>query len=245
MKIKVIGIDCATKPQKTGIALGIVDGDEVKILKADSGGPNKPIEKTLSEWINADDKVLIAIDAPLGWPNALGDKLVHHQAGQSLNSNPNDLFRRTTDKIVKDKVGKTPLDIGADRIARTACAALELIAKLEKIMGEKIPLAWDKNLKTRMAVIEVYPAGTLVAHKIPSTGYKGPENGKERTQIIEQLGKLVELPLKVENLKRNADALDAAICILAAHDFLIGNIIEPDNKELAYKEGWIWVKSTE
>lgn len=242
MKIEVIGIDCSTEPRKTGIALGIVHGGQVEIIEAEVGGDNIPIAETLFKWINRDDKVLIAIDAPLGWPITLSNTLINHHAGQRLRAEPDDLFRRTTDKVIKNKVGKTPLDVGSDRIARTAYAALELIRELEEISGLNIHLAWDKNLESRISVIEVYPSATLKAHNIRSNRYKGLENRDARSQIIEQLKEIIKLPKDLEKLERNADVLDAVICILAADDFLIGDVIEPEDKELAYKEGWIWVK---
>jgi len=44
------------------------------------------------------------------------------------------------------------------------------------------------------------------------------------------------------NMINNADMLDAAICLLAAKNYLMGDIYYPANMELAKKEGWIWVK---
>ena len=38
------------------------------------------------------------------------------------------------------------------------------------------------------------------------------------------------------------DALDAALCCTAAADFLRGNAFEPQDIDLARKEGWIWVR---
>ncbi len=40
----------------------------------------------------------------------------------------------------------------------------------------------------------------------------------------------------------SADVLDSAVCLLAAKDFLKGNVYFPSNLEKAKKEGWIWVK---
>jgi hypothetical protein len=38
------------------------------------------------------------------------------------------------------------------------------------------------------------------------------------------------------------DALDAALCCAAAADFMSGNVFEPQDIDLARKEGWIWVR---
>ena len=46
----------------------------------------------------------------------------------------------------------------------------------------------------------------------------------------------------MEILEKNADALDSAVCLLAAKDFIEGNVYYPENISLAKKEGWIWVR---
>lgn len=40
------------------------------------------------------------------------------------------------------------------------------------------------------------------------------------------------------------DALDAAICIMAAVDFAKETVYKPENIEVARKEGWIWFNQT-
>jgi hypothetical protein len=63
---------------------------------------------------------LDAIDAPLGWPKPLAETLIDHRAGLPIETPANAMFRRTTDLFIQRKLKKTPLDVGADRIARTA-----------------------------------------------------------------------------------------------------------------------------
>jgi hypothetical protein len=41
-------------------------------------------------------------------------------------------------------------------------------------------------------------------------------------------------------LESNADTLDAAVCVLAAKDFLEGRACQPVDLDLAVREGWIW-----
>ena len=45
---------------------------------------------------------------------------------------------------------------------------------------------------------------------------------------------------QVEALCRNDDLLDAAVCVLAAQDFLTGRAVPPPDRCLAECEGWIW-----
>jgi hypothetical protein len=53
----------------------------------------------------------------------------------------------------------------------------------------------------------------------------------------------LHLPNDVGLMVKNADALDAAVCVLAGHDFVTGACQRPENPERARKEGWIWVRS--
>ena len=41
---------------------------------------------------------------------------------------------------------------------------------------------------------------------------------------------------------QNADVLDAALCVVAALDFLSGEGMPPDEPKVARREGWIWVR---
>jgi predicted nuclease with RNAse H fold len=244
-EIKIIGIDCSTDPKKTGIACGLFDGKKTKIKKVHLGSP---VVQTIFDWTSDNETVLIAIDAPLGWPEKLGCLLVNHRAGNSMNIDPDKLFRRVTDTTVEQRIHKRPLDVGANLIARTAHKALEIIEQLRKQKKlTEIPLAWKKELESGISVIEVYPAATLKAHSLLKSNYK--EKEELRKEIISGIGGIIELPKDPSDtndlLLKYVDVLDAAICVLAAHDFLIDDVIKPDNIELACKEGWIWVKNND
>ena len=151
------------------------------------------------------------------------------------------MFRRQTDRTVHAALGKLPLDVGADRIARTAVAALRLLDELRSRTGHEIPLAWKSEL-VEPAAIEVYPAGTLVALGLRSSGYKEPGQTERRREILEILSKRIEGPLERGLLLQNADVLDATLCVVAALDFLSGAVIPPEEPEVARREGWIWVR---
>jgi hypothetical protein len=57
---------------------------------------------------------LIAIDAPLGWPKPLAETLIKHRAGMPIETPANAMFRRNTDLFIQTRLGKRPLDVGAD-----------------------------------------------------------------------------------------------------------------------------------
>jgi predicted RNase H-like nuclease len=237
----VIGIDCATDPKKVGIALADCDESKCALVAVELGESQELLARKIASWLPSSDPALLALDAPLGWPASLGPALVQHVAGEPLGQNPNLLFRRGTDRFVKEEIGKQSLDVGADRIARTAQAALRLVADIRKLTGHPIPLAWSREIPGP-AAIEVYPAATLTAHGLRASGYKKPRDEKQRAEILQGLGDWVDIePHLTALLTSNADALDAAVCVLAGRDFIRGHALPPPDLDEAKREGWIWV----
>jgi predicted RNase H-like nuclease len=232
----IIGIDCATDPRKVGLARGVSDSTGLTVTDVTSGGPG--MVDMIAEWIG-DAEALIALDAPLGWPCTLGVALAEHQAGAPLA--PAAHFNRESDRLVHRIVGKKPLDVGSDRIARTARAALILLDQLRDRLGCAIPLAWTPNDRGVVA-IEVYPAATLHAHGLPSHAYKKKEQITQRDLIlsgVRRLARIQDASVQV----RSADELDAIVCTIGAHDFCQGSVLHPDEPQIARKEGWIWVRT--
>src|SRR5437899_710638 len=127
MRVTLIGIDCATVDAKVGLALGWYDGDRARVETALLCSRKKSAVATVAGWLrSAGTPALLAIDAPLGWPAPLAIALAKHRAGETIDVEPHAMFRRATDRAISDEVGKTPLDVGADRIARTAHRALKI-----------------------------------------------------------------------------------------------------------------------
>jgi len=245
MSATIIGIDCATQDKNVGLALGSFDGNEARIERVVAGLKEGAVVEIVADWIGRHPPALLALDAPLGWPKGLRQALRGHKAGKPIRVEPHEMFRRETDVFVKSRFGKTPLDVGADRIARTAHRALELLHKLRARTGQEIPLAWKPSTIPRTCAIEVYPAATLRAHGIEAQGYKQKAARNARQSLLGQLKEKLSLPSDPTSLKylqSNDDALDAAICVLAGVDFLRGEVIDPTDLKLAKKEGWIWVK---
>ena len=242
MSIQIIGVDCATVPGKVGLANSIYENQELALIEVQVGSKKQTVAESIASWLMPDLNSLITIDAPLGWPQLMGDELASHQAGYPIHQESNNFFRRATDKFIKRKVGKQPLDVGADRIARTAMAALVILKELRDITNCPIPLAWNQEI-TGLNTIEVYPAGTLRSYKLPDTGYKSnnPEHRQRRAEILDQLSRYMTIK-DTTLLLANADVLDASLCCLAGADFVRGKTMQPENQELAKKEGWIWIK---
>ena len=238
----LIGIDCATQDSKVGIAWGTLTGTVVEVAEALVCGRTVSAASQIADWTrSASGPTLLAIDAPLGWPTALGPQLINHSAGKEISTSANELFRRKTDRFIQERLKKTPLDVGADRIARTAHAALRMIGELRHLVGQPIPMAWSPAI-TGIEAIEVYPAATLLSRGIRSGGYKRPENISERREIIEGLASELMLRSCITQVEQNADALDAAVCLLAAADFVRGQAAPPEDTIAAVREGWIWTR---
>lgn len=233
--MRVVGIDMATQPNKTGIAIATAVGDHVVLERVVLPTTRAALVEAIVDAF--EDPCLLAIDAPLGWPVALGATLAEHVAGHPLAASTNEMFLRETDALVHRVFGKKPLEVGADRIARTAHAALKLIDDLRQTLAVELPLAWATP--TNPCAIEVYPAATLLAHGISPRGYKGRGGGGVRAEIARRLEPLVELPPDPQLIESD-HALDAAICVLAAADFLAGRCLEPTHADIAQREGWIW-----
>ena len=235
---QIVGIDCAAQAKKVGLAYS--KGSSV--LGVVAGVPD-PAGQIL-DWGDWDLPLLLAMDAPLGWPKPMAIELGQHRPGVAIQTAPNDFFRRRTDRVVHKALNRPTLDVGADKIARAAHGALQLLDDVRTRSGRSLPILWEIPDDSESGVIEVYPAGTLKTHGYPFQGYKSnkPEQAALRRVIAEHLAEVLTLP-KSPIVTANADVLDAVVCVIAGLDFLSGSCIEPgDDLEIAKTEGWIWVK---
>jgi hypothetical protein len=143
-------LDCATVDAKVGLALGVLGELGLEVQQATLCTRERAAASVIAGWVrDSQDPVLIAIDAPLGWPKPLAETLINHSAGMPIETPANAMFRRTTDLFIQTRLGKRPLDVGADRIARTAYAALAILAILRVELGIPIPLAWTPAVVRR------------------------------------------------------------------------------------------------
>jgi len=239
----LIGLDAASSLSKFGYSIGRYDGAVVRIESAgliESNGQANVINTQIAPILRTEDQALIAIDAPLGWPKTLATELKEHRAGEAFTVEKDALFQRQTDRLLHKRLGKKPLEIGADRIARAAHRALEVLSWLRKESMKPIPLAWTARFSGVVA-IEVYPAGTLVSRSLSHSGYKKEEQRGVRDAIADALaGEIPDLKRYVDG---NTDVFDACLCLVAAKDFVNGLAVPPSDFDSARAEGWIWVRS--
>ena len=245
----IIGVDCAAQPNNTGMARGEIEGGRLTIRNVERGDRRRTPAVVLREWLGAVSgrPTLLALDAPLGWPVAMGKALNGHRAGLPIDVHPDYMFRRITDRYVKKQTRKTPLEVGANLIARTAHSALSLLNCLREATNEEIPLKWCLSPWTGIQAIEVYPALTLRALGIEEKGYKkGTSEGRTaRASIVEKMRTRIEFEPGVGNqMKDSDDLVDAVVCVQAGFDFLRGLCMTPpkDEMDTVIREGWIWFR---
>ena len=227
--------------------MGVYKNERPIIQDVVLGSKAEPsIQEMVCNWIfeAGDIPTLLAIDAPLGWPAGLRAALNYHQAGNNVDVNPDIMFSRMTDRVVKKQTGKRPLEVGANLMARTGHAALRLLNDIRIATGKEIPLKWDLKPWNGVQAIEVYPALTLRALGIEENEYKNKKDGRKR--VVKNLKKYVEYTDQVNQIEKdmenNDDLIDAVLCILAGCDFLRGKCVTPKNGEenITHLEGWIW-----
>jgi len=237
----VIGVDCATVAKAVGLARARRMHGRWRLLEATVGSAERLPAAVLTDWLREEPEALLALDAPLGWPAALGHVLANHAAGEPIAVPIERMFQRVTDHDVRSRTSKRPLEVGADRIARTAWATLALLAELRAANGHALPLAWDTTVPDAPAAIEVYPAATLRAHGLPASGYKEP-HAAARAAIDAWVRNRIDLPAGLDLVGGVGHVLDAVLCVVAGLDFLAGEAPGPEDPETARREGWIWVR---
>ena len=146
--LSVIGVDCATDSTKVGVAAGLYHGGQFRVTDVELCTKEQNAASLTAKWLAGCSKCVIGIDAPLGWPQPLAESLANHSAGDHIAAPAHHLFRRETDRYVYQKTRKMPLDVGADRIARTAYAALQMLNDIRQQTGKRVPLAWTSSSMT-------------------------------------------------------------------------------------------------
>jgi len=241
----LLGIDCAVDPKKCGFASGTATHGRIIVESVITGLREEELLGSICSSINNNPTTLLAIDAPFGWPVSLEESLQGHKAGDVIAQDANTLFRRETDRFIKEHINKQPLDVGADRIARTAWAALRLLDIIRSKTQQEIPVAWKPGSVTRTSCIEVYPAATIEARQLPSVGYKGKteEKVEARLQLLDRLRAVLEVNEEQQQMMlKSDDAFDAVLCLLAGQDFTQNSVFTPPDLSVAEREGWIWVR---
>lgn len=229
-EVCIIGVDCATQPRKTGLARASWSGDRIRLEEARRAHPSEPAADILCAWMSTPNPVLLCLDAPLGWPAALGRELSGHCAGERIAEDADAMFHRHTDRVIQERLGKRPLEVGANFIARTALAAVQLLQEVRERSGLELALARHAGPITGPTAIEVYPAAL---RRLRGWHDRAAVDGGLACAFADPPPSLVDA---------TDDVQDAVLCVLAGADFLGGRAVGPTATEwaLAEREGWIW-----
>jgi hypothetical protein len=241
----VVGIDMATEPSKTAVSIARPSRAGLMVATTFVPRSQEDLVERIAAETAASARVLLAVDAPLGWPAALSAILAAHRAGSPISCERDAFFARATDHFVAREVGKSPLAVGSNYIARTAHAALAMLEQLRRQHGCSLQMAWEPGFDGHEAVIEVYPAGTLASRGLPASGYKKPGQRVERERILRAVREEIGVGVSEEMVVASDHVLDSLLCTLAGADFLEGRCLAPADLDLAAKEGWIWVMRPE
>lgn len=190
----------------------------------------------------SNDKVLIAIDAPLGVPKDFIPFFKKpFNIGKPESGIENPVAYRYTDRHINRFSGKAPLSI-LDKMGINVTVALSHVAEWKK-NGFKV--IGPKSVQSKNQIIEVYP-GTIrqTSHTI-KTQIRNLLILLNDSSILDNYGYY----LKEEGVKKS-DKLDSALCAILGMSFLVNesrlprldkNIPLEFSRNSSYlKEGWIY-----
>lgn len=241
----LVGIDAAVQEERLGLALGCLDASgEARLERVTLGTAGESPEATVAGWLREARQYLVAINAPLGWPQGLATALQDHRAGEPLEGERADpLWLRGTERRIQALTGRAPRAVTTAGLTPRALSALTLLARLRARSTHPLPLAWVQTQDC--GVLEVRAQATLRALGLPDAPYAGRSHKARhaREAIVESLRGHMSLSVRTEVLTQNVDLLDAALAVAAAADFARGLCLPPDDPAVAKREGWIWVRS--
>ena len=225
--MRILGIDLAAQPENTGACV-------VEWLPDRAVAAPAPVEDdALVEF--ARDVDLVAVDAPLGWPDAFVAAVHAHHSGVPWPAGPDsvELRMRLTDQVLA-ATRFYPLSVSSDRIAVAAFRAARLAGRL----AEGQPRDGSGRL------VELYPAVALYTWGLPYRRYKGTTGTELRGALVGRLCAAAPwLDVDAAALCRRDHDLDALVCALVGRAAATGRTARPaeDQRDRARREGWIHV----
>lgn len=231
------GVDLATQPAKTGLAVIEWRLAEARLTRLQLGVADRDVVQAA---LTADK---VGIDCPLGWPDDFIAFITAHAGGRvelSTAESGDELRRRLayrqTDRVVR-QAGYSPLSVAADRIGLTA---MRVALILEGLAAVGAPV--DRS--GAGVVAEVYPAASLGRWDLPHQQYKREGNRAARKVLVAALRDQawwLDLGGYASLCEDSDDALDAVVAALTARAAALGRCKPPpeEDMERARREGWI------
>jgi hypothetical protein len=188
------------------------------------------------------------IDAPFSWPVGFREALAAHgrDGGWAADWRHARHQFRATD-LVTAAGGRRPLSVSTNLIGVTAMRAARLLQDVGAARGHRLDLAGADR------VVEVYPAGSLVAWGgraggLDPQGYKhGPNAAGKRAALVAALCDRRWLTVRAETrtaCEHSDHVLDALVAALTTRAAACGLTRAPETPEqhaFAPEEGWIHV----
>jgi predicted nuclease with RNAse H fold len=225
-----LGIDISSQPKGTA-ACAISWGSGRAIAANPQLSCN---DETLTELIADADAV--GIDAPFGWPSDFTAAVAEWTIDSWNGDVRKQLCFRTTDRVVRETVGRWPLSVSADKLALPAMRTFALLFR-----------HGVTNRSGDGKFFEVYPAGSLRQWKLASGGYKDAtlEHQLVREAILNSLREAMPWLTAPDSCAATGDALDALVASLTARAAMQGRTLPPtvEQSETAKREGWIHLPS--
>lgn len=247
MTVRTLGVDLAAEPAKTALAVLRWRSGHAEVERITLGATDADI---VAAAVGCDR---VGIDAPFGWPEQFVRFVVAHHAlgdpadltddrdlpaASDTRSARAGLVRRATDEAVRDRTGLIPLSVSADLIAHVAMRCVGLLRALKVTDRVNGP------------VVEAYPAAALRVWDLGHRGYKGPAKSEILDRLVDQVqatAPWLQLGGSEAAVRGSDDVFDAVIAACIARAAAVGrtHLPDPDVADLARREGWIHLPSTD
>lgn len=239
--MKTLGIDLASKPQKTA-AIGIEwpESGSPRVLEGDTEA--RLTDDEVLRLFEAETWGRIAIDTPFGWPTDMLEVLNRWQARTpidlkaSARTQGSPAIHRATEIAVRERTGKYPIAVGVNNLAWVSLRVFHLLSAAGG--------ASDRSgVSTRF--VEAYPKGaqTLwLGIGIESTKKSAAARDTALGRIEEETGLIIGDARDEIIGEGEADHLfDALLCALVARAAMLAQTWrpQPELRATAEEEGWI------
>lgn len=242
--VVTLGIDLSADDRRTAACAVTWRDGRAEVAAPEVGLDDAALRARVGETL--DRGGWVGIDAPFSWPVGFREALAAHGRGGGWAADWRDARHqfRATD-LFAAHCGRRPLSVSTNLIGVTAMRAARLLQDVGEARGRRLDVAG------RDRVVEVYPAGSLVAWGgrdggLDPQGYKrgaraGPARAALTAALCDRPWVLADAAARAA-CERSDHALDALVAALVTRAAACGLSRLPETAEqraLAGQEGWI------